>query len=510
MTLSKNIWELDASGDPQKVMRDRASMVDQNGIIHLETRHKKKDGSLIDVSINANSFIEEGIVCIFINDITENKKAQKEKDERLRFEELVSEFSAAIINVNPDEIKDEIRRWLEKIVIFLDVERCSLNEYVNNYQNVHVLIEYTVPGIDIPTEDLLKSPEGIINELEKGIIKAERIPEDLPQVFQNTFVVKHKTRSLIVVPLLSGEKIFGNISFSSYTKERMWPDDLVRRIKLIGEIVANAILRMYSHQKLTAETELRKMLEERYSTIIKNANVGFWISDKWHNILTVNDEYCRMSGYSRDELLKMKISDIDISFNSEKVLKLLDDFDNFTAIHSEVIHRKKDGSLMELDVSINKLEREDLIFSFMRDISELNQSKRDKEERLRFEELISDFSAELINMHPDDIYEALNKWLKIFVEFLKADRAMISEHLYEKDMVHLLINYSAPGIDIPLTYFHKTHLDIIEMFNKGLSIKAEKIPEDLPLALRDGIIEKENAKSILIVPINASKDIVGI
>ncbi|MBN1907747.1 MAG: PAS domain S-box protein, partial [Deltaproteobacteria bacterium] len=507
--LSKKIWEIDASGDPQKVIKERTSMVDQNGIIHLETRHKRKDGAFIDVSVSANVFAEEGIVCNFISDVTEIKKAQIEKEERLRFEELVSEFSAAIINVKPDDIKDELKRWLEKIVIFLDVERSLINEYVNNQQNVHVLIEYTVPGIDIPTEDLRKAPLGIINELEKGIIKAERIPEDLPPVFSNTFVEQHKTRSLIVVPLLSGEKVFGNISFSSYTKERRWPDELVRRIKLIGEIVANAILRMYSHQTLIAETELRKMLEERYTTIIKNANVGFWISDKWQNILTVNDEYCRMSGYSRDELLKMKISDIDISFNSEKVLRLLDDFDKFTPIHSEVIHRKKDGSFMDVDVSINKLEREDLIFSFMRDITELNQSKRDKEERLRFEELISDFSAELINMHPEDIYEALNKWLKIFVEFLKADRAMINEHLYEKDMIHLLLNYSAPGIDVPLTYFHKTPSNINEIFKKGLSVKAEKIPYDLPQGLRGGLIEKENVKAIVIVPIIAGNEIIG-
>jgi PAS domain S-box-containing protein len=507
--LSKKLWEIDASGDPKKIMRERASMIDQKGIIHLETRHVKKDGSFIDVSVSANVFVEEGIVCNFFSDITEIKRAQIEKDERLRFEELVSDFSAALIKIKPDEIKDELKSWLEKIVIFLDVERGSINEYVNNQQNVHVMIEYTVPGIDIPTEDLRKTPEGIIEELEKGIIKAERIPDDLPSVFFNTFVEQHKTRSLIVVPLLSGKKVFGNISFSSYTKERRWPDDIVRRIKIIGEIVANGILRMYSHQTLTAETELRKMLEERYTTIIQSANVGFWISDKWHNILTVNDEYCRMSGYSHEELLKMKISDIDISFNSEKVLKLLDEFDNFTAIHSEVIHRKKDGSLMELDVSINKLEREDLVFSFMRDITDLNQSKRDKEERLRFEELVSEFSAELINMHPDDIYGALNKWLKIFVEFLKADRAMINEHLYEKDMVHLLLNYSAPGIDVPLTYFHKTPSNINEIFKKGLSVKAEKIPYDLPQGLRGGLIEKENVKAIVIVPIIAGNEIIG-
>ena len=76
---------------------------------------------------------------------------------------------------------------------------------------------------------------------------------------------------------------------------------------------------MRAHENLTTETERRKMLEERYTTIIKNASVGFWISDLQQNILVVNDEYCRMSGYTRDELLNLKISDIDATGNPEKI-----------------------------------------------------------------------------------------------------------------------------------------------------------------------------------------------
>jgi hypothetical protein len=42
-------------------------------------------------------------------------------------------------------------------------------------------LNYTVADIDIPPVRKLHSPEGVIDELKKGlIIKAEKIPDDLP------------------------------------------------------------------------------------------------------------------------------------------------------------------------------------------------------------------------------------------------------------------------------------------------------------------------------------------
>lgn len=47
----------------------------------------------------------------------------------------------------------------------------------------------------------------------------------------------------------------------------------------------------------------RKRSEERYKLIIQTAMDGFWISDTQGRILDVNDAYCKLTGYSRDEML---------------------------------------------------------------------------------------------------------------------------------------------------------------------------------------------------------------
>jgi len=70
--------------------------------------------------------------------------------------------------------------------------------------------------------------------------------------------------------------------------------------KLLG-IVASAI----------GVEEERKRVEEEYKTILRTAMDGFSIDDMQGRILDVNDAYCRLTGYSRDEMLTMGISDVE-------------------------------------------------------------------------------------------------------------------------------------------------------------------------------------------------------
>ncbi|MGD9162259.1 MAG: PAS domain S-box protein, partial [Desulfobacteraceae bacterium] len=427
------------------------------------------------------------------------------------FENLISEFSTVIIDTPEEYLEDELSHWLKIFVEFLRVDRCIVNEYQDDQKVIRLLLDYTVPEVDVdPLVKDYKTSEDVFRELKKGnIIKVEKIPEDLPQAFRGGLIERERTKSIIIFPLSIGYKIFGSFLFSSFRKRYNWSDDFVRKMKLIGEIIANTILRIRSHKKFLHEMEQRKSLEKRYSAILKDANVGFIILDLNHNILEVNDEYCRMSGYNREELLTKKIWEIDASMDPEKLGKEARVLEKERVIRIITSHRRKDGSLFDVEVSSNFIEEEGIACTFVRDITDLSKAREQMEKRLEFEELVSGFSAELINIAPDHIYDELNKWLKKFVEFLKVDRGIVVEHLYEENMIHLLLNYTVPEINVPLVYSHKPPTSIRENIKRGLTIKAEKIPDDLPEALKGGIIERENTKSIIIVPITASNKVIG-
>ncbi len=65
-------------------------------------------------------------------------------------------------------------------------------------------------------------------------------------------------------------------------------------------------------ERKQAEAVLRES-EERHRTLLQTAMDGFWLVDPDGRLLEVNETYCRMSGYSAQELLAMRIPDLEIA-----------------------------------------------------------------------------------------------------------------------------------------------------------------------------------------------------
>ena len=61
----------------------------------------------------------------------------------------------------------------------------------------------------------------------------------------------------------------------------------------------------------------RKRQELEYRTILQTTADGFWLTDMQGRILDINNAYCQTVGYSRDELLKMSIFDIEAAESPE-------------------------------------------------------------------------------------------------------------------------------------------------------------------------------------------------
>ncbi|MBN1495400.1 MAG: PAS domain S-box protein [Spirochaetes bacterium] len=114
----------------------------------------------------------------------------------------------------------------------------------------------------------------------------------------------------------------------------------------------------------------RKRNEERYSAIIQAALDGFIIFDMDGRILEVNAAYARMSGYSRDELTGMTIPDIDADLKPGEMPYRIKNLHRVKLTRFETRHRRKDGALIDVEVSIRVLEHEsNRFFVFVRDIT---------------------------------------------------------------------------------------------------------------------------------------------
>lgn len=114
-----------------------------------------------------------------------------------------------------------------------------------------------------------------------------------------------------------------------------------------------------------------------YKTILETSMDGFWMVDANGNILEVNNAYCKLSGYSRKELLSMNISNVEVQESHEKIKKHIKLVQKTGSHRFITKHRFKNGKIIELEVSANHIKHDKIVsFAYLRDITEKKQIEK--------------------------------------------------------------------------------------------------------------------------------------
>ena len=122
-------------------------------------------------------------------------------------------------------------------------------------------------------------------------------------------------------------------------------------------------------------------LKTGYGVIVRTAMDGFWLIDIQGRILEVNDSYCSLIGYSRQELLTMSISEVEAREKSEDTQRHIQRIIESGSDRFETKHRCKNGRIIDFEVSVNYLAVADgRLFAFLHDITERKKRQRELEE----------------------------------------------------------------------------------------------------------------------------------
>lgn len=98
----------------------------------------------------------------------------------------------------------------------------------------------------------------------------------------------------------------------------------------------------------------------------------FWIDAMAGEMFYVNEAACKSLGYTKEELTRLRIVDIDPNFDQDKWDAHAQSLTKTRALHFETLHRRKDGSVFPVEVfaSIFTYQGVDYNIAFAIDISE--------------------------------------------------------------------------------------------------------------------------------------------
>ncbi len=187
---------------------------------------------------------------------------QEPAGDAARFEGLLSHLSATFTHLPADRIDDEVERGLAQIVGFLDIERASLAQFSAEGTQLIVTHSHTVPGIPpMPRVDLAAMWPWYTAQIRLGgVVRLPRLPDDLPAeatLERAAFARGGLPISHVAVPFSVGDAVLGGLGFGSYRRILDWSVPLVLRLRLIGEVFANALARKVA---LETEAHLRAQL----------------------------------------------------------------------------------------------------------------------------------------------------------------------------------------------------------------------------------------------------------
>ncbi len=124
-------------------------------------------------------------------------------------------------------------------------------------------------------------------------------------------------------------------------------------------------------QDVTEHTELTRKLER----ILNSSVDGIVEVDDKNRIASANASYYELSGYSPEELIGMSVFDLDASGDEAIETFLVEIYDN-NGNRYETKHRKKDGSVFDVEVSSVVDQDGRGHVSFIRDVSERKEAER--------------------------------------------------------------------------------------------------------------------------------------
>lgn len=196
--------------------------------------------------------------------------------DRIAFETLLVDLSASFVNVSGNQVDSQIVSGLKKIVEFLGIDRSGLGQTLPGEKDVTITHSYEVEGVAPSPKVVLESQFPVYaRKVQEGVPFC--LPDDVQDIpeahVERDYFAQSGLKSQLTIPLVASGAIVGGIGFASFRSRIEWSDDLVQRLRLVGDIFTNALARKQADDAIrslasklltTQEEERRRIAREMH------------------------------------------------------------------------------------------------------------------------------------------------------------------------------------------------------------------------------------------------------
>jgi signal transduction histidine kinase len=280
-----------------------------------------------------------------IHDITKRRQVEEAMENRVEFERIIALLSTHFINIDTKGIDKGIHHTLQAVGEFVGVDRSYVFLYSDDDRSVSDSYEWCAQGIkpriqDMQNMDTVSLPflNAAMRKLE--VFYAPRISglADDAKAEKELFT-SQDVKSMVCVPMIYGGKLTGFFGLDSVREEKIWSEDIISLLKIVGEIFTNAIERKITQTALEntygqlKETQSQLYEAEKMEVIARLASgVAHEVKNPLATIL-MGIDYLLIKIKAEDETVSGTLSDMRTAVErADRIVRGLLDFSSISKL----------------------------------------------------------------------------------------------------------------------------------------------------------------------------------
>jgi len=267
--------------------------------------------------------------------------------------------------------------------------------------------------------------------------------------------------SFVGVPLISSSSEFIGV-IAALDEMPIKDSSLIKTVMTVFATRASS-----EFERLRYETAIRSS-EEKFRTLIEQAVDGIFLGDTAGNFIGVNTKGCEITGYTKEEILKMNMKDFFSPEEHKRVPLRYDLLMQGKTVFTERLLTRKDGSTLPIEMNTKRMP-DGTYQAFLRDVSPRKKAENDLYEANLFNrEIISGINEGILVYDSELRYVVWNKYM----EELSGIKA---EDVIGKHDIEIFPHMKENGID-----------QMLQRALAGETVKAVDIEYYIPLTEKSG------------------------